>query len=324
MAIRHSLDPIFRPRSVAVVGASATPGSVGSILIRNLLENPFGGVVYPVNPKRHAVHGVLCYPDLGALPEAVDLAVIATPAPTVPGLIEGCVRRGIPAAIVISAGFSELGAEGRALEAKIKEAARGRMRIVGPNCLGVIHPPSNLNASFAAAMAAPGKVALLSQSGAICTAILDWAREARIGFSSFVSVGAMLDVDFADLIDYFADDPTTPGGRVALPPAPRDGGGGVRAGGRRRLAAPGTGTASAGAPHRHRPRARREAPGRAGAGGEWADAGVDAQAGLHGGADGGCDGDCGEPGPGWPHTGDRVQISALPGRQRTREPRLTP
>jgi acetyltransferase len=209
MAIRHSLDPIFRPRSVAVVGASATPGSVGSILIRNLLENPFGGVVYPVNPKRHAVHGVLCYPDLAALPEAVDLAVIATPAPTVPGVIDGCVRRGIPAAIVISAGFSELGAEGRALEGKIREAARGRMRIVGPNCLGVIHPPSNLNASFAAAMAAPGKVALLSQSGAICTAILDWAREARIGFSSFVSVGAMLDVDFADLIDYFADDPVT-------------------------------------------------------------------------------------------------------------------
>ncbi len=209
MAIRHSLDPIFHPRSIAVVGASATPGSVGSILVRNLLENPFGGVVYPVNPKRHAVHGVRCYPDLEALPEAVDLAVIATPAPTVPGLIEGCVRRGIPAAIVISAGFSELGPEGRALEGAIRAAARGRMRIVGPNCLGVIHPPSNLNASFAASMAAPGKVALLSQSGAICTAILDWAREARIGFSSFVSVGAMLDVDFADLIDYFADDPTT-------------------------------------------------------------------------------------------------------------------
>jgi acetyltransferase len=207
--VRHSLDPIFHPRSVAVVGASATPGSVGSILIRNLLENPFGGVVYPINPKRHSVHSVLCYPDVAALPEVPDLAVIATPAPTVPAVVEDCVRRNIRAAIIISAGFSELGASGRALEAKIREAARGRMRIIGPNCLGVIHPPSNLNASFAASMATPGKVALLSQSGAMCTAILDWACEARVGFSSFVSVGAMLDVDFADLIDYFADDAAT-------------------------------------------------------------------------------------------------------------------
>jgi acetyltransferase len=205
----HSLDPIFRPRSIAVVGASATPGAVGSILIRNLLANPFGGVVYPVNPKRRAVHGVLCYPDLAAVPERVDLAVIATPAVTVPGVISECVRRGIPAAIVISAGFSELGAEGRKLESEIKAIARGHLRIVGPNCLGVIHPPSNLNASFAASMARPGRIALLSQSGAICTSILDWAQARHIGFSSFVSVGAMLDVDFADLIDYFADDPQT-------------------------------------------------------------------------------------------------------------------
>src|SRR5206468_886720 len=115
----HSLDPIFRPRSVAVVGASATPGAVGSILIRNLIENPFGGVVYPVNPKRKAVHGILCYADLAALPERVDLAVIATPAATVPGVIKECVGRGVPAAIIISAGFSELGADGRKLEMEI-------------------------------------------------------------------------------------------------------------------------------------------------------------------------------------------------------------
>jgi acetyltransferase len=207
--VAHSLDPIFRPRSVAVIGASATPGGVGSILLRNLLASPFGGVVYPVNPKRHTVHGVLCHADLDALPERVELAVIATPAATVPDVVAQCVRHGIPAAIIISAGFSELGAEGRALEARIRELARGKMRIVGPNCLGVLHPPSGLNASFAAGMAAPGKVALLSQSGAICTAILDWAQEAGIGFSSFVSVGAMLDVDFADLLDYFADEPAT-------------------------------------------------------------------------------------------------------------------
>ncbi len=207
--IRHSLDPIFKPRSVAVLGASGTPGSVGSILMRNLMANPFGGVVYPVNPKRRAIHGVLAYPDLSAVPEVVDLAVIATPAATVPALVKQCVERGIPGAIIISAGFSELGAEGRQLEQQVRTIARGRMRIVGPNCLGIIHPPSNLNASFAAGMARPGKVALLSQSGAICTAILDWAEEKHIGFSSFVSVGAMIDVDLADLIDYFADEPQT-------------------------------------------------------------------------------------------------------------------
>jgi acetyltransferase len=207
--VRHSLAPIFHPRSVAVIGATETPGSVGSILMRNLLTNPFGGVVYPINPKRRAVHGVHCYPGLSALPDRVDLAVIATPAATVPGLIRDCIEQHIPAAIIISAGFSELGAEGRALEKQIRDLARGKMRIIGPNCLGVIHPPSNLNASFAASMARPGKVALLSQSGAICTSILDWAQEKRIGFSTFVSVGAMLDVDFAALIDYFADDAAT-------------------------------------------------------------------------------------------------------------------
>lgn len=206
---RHSLDPIFKPRSVAVVGASATPGTVGSILIHNLLTNPFGGVVYPVNPKRHQVHGVRCYPDLNSLPEIPDLVLIATPAAGVPDLIAQCVACKIPAGIIISAGFSELGPEGKSLEQRVRDIARGKMRLIGPNCLGVIHPPSNLNASFAASMAQPGKVALLSQSGAICTSILDWANQSHVGFSTFVSVGAMLDVDFADLIDYFADDPQT-------------------------------------------------------------------------------------------------------------------
>lgn len=206
---RNSLDAFFRPTAVAVVGASVTLGSVGSILMRNLLQNEFGGVVFPVNPKRKAVHGVCCYPSLLETPDAVDLAVIATPAAAVPTAIEQCVRRGVPAAIVISAGFSELGAEGRALEKQIRAIALGKMRIVGPNCLGIIHPSSGLNASFASSMARPGRVALLSQSGAICTAVLDWARERNIGFSSFVSVGTMLDVDFADLIDYFSDDADT-------------------------------------------------------------------------------------------------------------------
>jgi acetyltransferase len=203
------LDAFFRPASIAVVGASATPGSVGNILMHNLLQNPFGGVVYPVNPKRKAVHGVSCYPSLMEVPEAVDLAVIATPASTVPHAVQQCVERGVQAALIISAGFSELGAEGRALEKQIRDLAAGKVRIVGPNCLGIIHPSSGLNASFASSMAKPGRIALLSQSGAICTSILDWARERHIGFSSFVSVGTMLDVDFADLIDYFGDDPHT-------------------------------------------------------------------------------------------------------------------
>lgn len=207
---RHeSLDAFFRPASVAVIGASVAPGSVGSILMHNLLQNQFGGVVYPINPKRKAVHGVYCYPSLLDTPETADLAVIATPAATVPDMIEQCVQRGIRAAIVISAGFSELGAEGRVLEQRIRDIALGKMRIVGPNCLGIIHPPSGLNASFASAMARAGRIALLSQSGAICTSILDWARERNIGFSTFVSVGTMLDVDFADLIDYFGDDSNT-------------------------------------------------------------------------------------------------------------------
>src|SRR3954470_16031417 len=119
-AVRHSLDPIFRPRSIAVVGASATPGSVGSILMHNLMANPFGGVVFPINPKRPAIHGVYAYPSLKACPAKVDLAVIATPAATVPALIQECVELGIPNAVIISAGFSELGAEGRQLEQKIR------------------------------------------------------------------------------------------------------------------------------------------------------------------------------------------------------------
>jgi acetyltransferase len=205
----RSLDPLFHPKAVAVLGATETPGSVGSILVRNLLTTPFNGVVYPVNPKRRSVHGVYCYPNLASVPGAVDLAVIATPAATVPALVKECVDHSVRAAIIISAGFAEFGAEGALLENAIRTTANGKMRIIGPNCLGVLHPPSGLNASFAASMARKGHVALLSQSGAICTAILDWARNTHVGFSTFVSVGTMLDVQFADLIDYFGDDPET-------------------------------------------------------------------------------------------------------------------
>jgi acetyltransferase len=210
MAIRaHSLDPLFRPRSIAVVGASATPGKVGSVLMCNLLGDPFGGVVYPVNPKRQAVHGVRCYPTLADVPEAVDLALLATPPATVPGLVRACADRGVKAAIVVSADLSAPGASGPALVAQIREVARGPLRVLGPDCLGVLRPPDSLNASIAAAMPARGHVTVLSQSGAICASILDWAQDRRIGFSAFVAAGAMADVDFADLIDYLGDDPQT-------------------------------------------------------------------------------------------------------------------
>jgi acetyltransferase len=205
----QSLEPFFYPKTVAILGASATAGSVGNILVSNLLRTQFDGVVFPINPKRRAVHGLYCYPSLASVPMDIDLAVIATPAPGVPALIRECAEHGVKAAIIISAGFSELGAEGRALEAEIGRIARGRMRIIGPNCLGIIHPPSGLNASFAAGMTRRGHLALLSQSGAICTSILDWAQATHVGFSCFVSVGTMLDVDFADLINYFADDDNT-------------------------------------------------------------------------------------------------------------------
>jgi acetyltransferase len=207
-ALGSSLDSFFRPQSVAVFGASAKAESVVDILMRNLLENPFGGVVYPIGPSHHYVHGVQCYPNLAAVPAKVELAVIATPAAMVPSLVRDCVEHGVAAAI-ISARFAELGAERRKVEDEVRGIAHGKMRIVGPNSLGILHPPSNLNVSFAASMAPRGQVALLSRSKGICTAILDWGRQAHVGFSCFVSIGSMLDVDFADLIDHFADDPDT-------------------------------------------------------------------------------------------------------------------
>ena len=206
----HPLTPFFRPRTVAVIGATEAPGSVGRTLLRNLLGTPFGGTVYPVNPKRDSVLGVQAYRSVADIPAAVDLAVVATPAVAVPAIIGQCADRGIPAAIVISAGFRETGLAGAALERQVlAEARRGRMRLVGPNCLGVMRPTSGLNATFAAGMARPGNVALLSQSGALLTALLDWSLRERVGFSAVVSLGSMLDVGWGDLIDYFGDDPHT-------------------------------------------------------------------------------------------------------------------
>jgi acetyltransferase len=206
----RALDAIFAPRSVAVVGATERAGSVGRTILWNLISSPFGGTVFPVNPSRPNVLGICAYPSIKDLPEPVDLAVIVTPAPTVPGLIGECVEAGARGAIVISAGFKETGAEGAELERQVFERAReGRLRVVGPNCLGVMRPFTGLNATFAGSMARPGSVAFLSQSGALGTAILDWSLRANVGFSAFVSVGSMLDVGWGDLIDYLGDDPNT-------------------------------------------------------------------------------------------------------------------
>ena len=207
---RHPLDDIFNPSSIAVIGASEREGSVGRNVLWNLLSTPFGGTVYPVNPKRPSILGVKAYKDVASLPEIPDLVVITTPAPTAPGLIKECVDLGVRAAIIISAGFKEHGEEGKELERQIaKTIAGGKMRLIGPNCLGVMNPITGMNATFARHAARPGNVAFISQSGALCTAILDWSLKENVGFSAFVSTGSMLDVGWGDLIDYFGDDPRT-------------------------------------------------------------------------------------------------------------------
>jgi acetyltransferase len=209
MSIRN-LEKIFAPKRIAVIGASDDPGSVGYTILKNLIGSGFSGVVYPVNLKRESVMGIAAYPSLKAIPKQVDLAIIATPARTVPDLVEECGQAGVLGVIIISAGFKEIGEEGRRLEEEILKRARPYgVRIIGPNCLGVIVPQIRLNASFAASMPQPGNIALISQSGALCTAILDWSLREGVGFSHFVSIGDMLDVDFGDLIDYFGADPRT-------------------------------------------------------------------------------------------------------------------
>ncbi|MBD2017456.1 bifunctional acetate--CoA ligase family protein/GNAT family N-acetyltransferase [Microcoleus sp. FACHB-53] len=207
---RQPLDAIFAPKHVAVIGATEKAGSVGRTLLWNLISNPFGGTVFPVNPKRPSVLGIKAYPSIAAVPETVDLAVVVTPAPTVPGVIGECVAAGVKGAIIISAGFKEVGEQGIQLEQDVlKQARQGRMRIIGPNCLGVMSPVSGLNATFANAMARPGNVGFISQSGALCTSILDWSFRENVGFSAFMSIGSMLDVNWGDLIYYLGDDPAT-------------------------------------------------------------------------------------------------------------------
>lgn len=207
---RHPLDAIFEPKNIAVIGATEQAGSVGKTVLWNLISLSSGRTIFPVNPKRSSVLGIKAYPTLVDLPEPVDLAVIATPALTVPDLIAECVEANVKGAIILSSGFKETGAAGAELEQRILEhARRGKMRIIGPNCLGIMSPLTGLNATFAGAMARPGTVGFISQSGALCTAVLDWSLSANVGFSALISIGSMLDVGWGDLIEYLGNDPQT-------------------------------------------------------------------------------------------------------------------
>ncbi len=203
------LDKIFNPESLAVVGASEKEGSVGATLMKNIVQG-FEGDIYPVNINKDTVMDIEAFTSVKEIDNEVDLAIVATPAKTVPDIVTECGESGIEAAIIISAGFSETGEEGKKLEEELEARRKEHeMRILGPNCLGTIRPGSNLNLTFLRKNPSAGKVAFLSQSGAMGSAILDWSTKAKVGFSSFVSVGNMLDIDFGDLIDYFGQDQKT-------------------------------------------------------------------------------------------------------------------
>lgn len=208
--MRKKLDEILRPDSIAIVGASERKGSVGHDVMYNMLHAGYGGKIYPVNVKHKKVQGRVAYASVKDIPNAVDLAVICTPAATVPGIVEECGEAGVGGLVIISAGFKEAGEEGNRMVDQILAIARKyKMRVIGPNCLGFINPHLGINASFAAKMALRGNIAFISQSGALLTSILDWSVEQSVGFSYFVSIGSMIDVGFADLIDYFGTDPQT-------------------------------------------------------------------------------------------------------------------
>jgi len=209
MTIRN-LDALFRPTSVAVIGASERPQSIGALVMRNMLSDGFRGDIAPVNPKHETIQGLKAYRDVSSLPFTPDLAVICTPAPTVPGLIADLGRKGTRAAIVLSAGLEAKDADGTTLQQAMLDAARPHLlRILGPNCLGLLVPGIKLNASFAPSGIPGGRIAFAAQSGAMCTAVLDWALEEGIGFSHFISMGNIADVDFGDVMDYLAADAET-------------------------------------------------------------------------------------------------------------------
>jgi len=206
----NNLTKMFNPKVVAIYGASARKGSVGHALMDNIIGSGFDGIVYPINPKRTNVLGVKTYNTILDVPDTVDLAIIATPAKSAPAIVEDCGIAGVSSVLLISAGFAEAGEEGKKLMNQIAETIRKYdMSLIGPNCLGFIKPSIKFNATFASKMPLPGKIAFISQSGALCTAILDWSIEQNVGFSHFVSIGSMMDISFNDLIDYFGTDSQT-------------------------------------------------------------------------------------------------------------------
>ncbi|MEO5337563.1 MAG: bifunctional acetate--CoA ligase family protein/GNAT family N-acetyltransferase [Magnetospirillum sp. WYHS-4] len=210
MTVRN-LDKLFKPKSIALIGASNRPQSVGAVLAGNLFLSGFEGPVMPVNPKHQAIHGVLTYKDVASLPVTPDLAVISTPPHAIPGIVAELGARGTRAAVVITAGFGEGADEaGRALKQSLLDAAKPySFRIIGPNCLGIMAPRIGLNASFCHVSPKTGPIAFVAQSGAIVTSVVDWAHSRGIGFSHLVSLGDMADVDFGDMLDYLANDPNT-------------------------------------------------------------------------------------------------------------------
>src|ERR1022692_3202677 len=207
---KYGLDAMFAPGSVAVIGATSRPGTVGHAVLENLLHVKSQRKVYAVNAKHPEVLGLKTYASIRDIPGHVDLAIVATPAATVPQIIGECVDAGVKSAVVLSAGFRERGADGAALERQIQEQLRrGSMLLIGPNCLGIMNPAIGLNATFVKEAPKVGSVAFLSQSGALLVAILDWSAREQVGFSAIVSTGSMLDVGWGDLIYYFGDDPHT-------------------------------------------------------------------------------------------------------------------
>lgn len=207
---KHYLTPLFAPKSVAVFGASDRADSVGQIVFKNMLDSGFQGALYPINTNNSKVQGRKAYPSISDVAEKVEMVVIATPPKTVPDIIEECGKKGVKAAIIITAGFGEIGAEGKELERKVLEnAKRYGIRLIGPNCLGVMRPNIGLNATFNKGGANVGSLALISQSGALCTAILDWAQMNDVGYSSVISLGSSADVDFGEILDFLVSDPQT-------------------------------------------------------------------------------------------------------------------
>jgi len=200
---RPLLKAMLNPKVVALLGAAEAPESIGHSVLKNLRS--FGGIVYVVNGSRSSVLGLESFPSIQEVPERVDLAVIATPPATVPQIVKECAEAGVKGAVIVSAGFKECGAEGRNLEEALL-AARGKTRLLGPNCFGVMVPELGLNATVSKNLALPGSVAFVSQSGALCASVLDWSLREKVGFSAFVSTGSMIDVDWGDLIYFLADD----------------------------------------------------------------------------------------------------------------------